>query len=78
MVQGKYKESNMTGPINFNPFLGVSGTENIEQIQDRRKSLRFPEIDLSPVELNMNQGPDDEGLVDLENMDMSFNKKLPN
>ena len=68
----------MTGPINFNPFLGVSGTEDIEQIQDRRKSLRFPEIDLSPVDLNMNQGADEEGVVDLDNVNMNLNKKLPN
>ncbi|MBS4759078.1 MAG: hypothetical protein KHX03_00055 [Clostridium sp.] len=67
----------MTGPINFNPFIGVSGTENIEQIQDRRKSLRFPDIDLSPVDLNMNQGQDEEGMIDLDNIDMSFNKQIP-
>lgn len=65
----------MTGPINFNPFKGVSGTENIEQIQDRRQSLRFPEIDLNPIDLNMNQGQDQEGLIDFDQMDMSFNKK---
>ena len=52
----------MTGPIKFNPFQGVGGTQNLEQIQDRRKSLRFPDIDLSPVELNMSQGQDEEGL----------------
>ena len=46
----------MTGPINFNPFQGISGTESLEQIQDRRKTLRFPEIDLAPVDLNMAQG----------------------
>lgn len=67
----------MTGPINFNPFIGVSVTENIEQIQDRRKSLRFPDIDLSPVDLNMNQGQDEEGMIDLDNIDMSFNKQIP-
>ena len=68
----------MTGPINFNPFLGVSGTESIEQIQDRRQSLRFPELDLSPVELNMDQGQDEEGIMMLENMNFDFNKKMPN
>ncbi len=68
----------MTGPINFNPFLGVSGTESIEQIQDRRQNLRFPEIDLSPVELNMDQGPDDEGIIMLENFDFNFSKQIPN
>lgn len=67
----------MTGPINFNPFQGVSGTESLEQIQDRRKSLRFPEIDLSPVELNMNQGQDDEGEVMLDKLDFNFNKQIP-
>lgn len=67
----------MTGPINFNPFLGVSGTESIEQIQDRRKSLRFPELDLSPVELNMDQGQDEEGIMMLENLDFNFNKQMP-
>lgn len=67
----------MTGPINFNPFIGVSVTENIEQIQDRRKSLRFPDIDLYPVDLNMNQGQDEEGMIDLDNIDMSFNKQIP-
>ena len=68
----------MTGPINFNPFLGVSGTESIGQIQDRRQSLRFPELDLSPVELNMDQGQDEEGIMMLENMNFDFNKKMPN
>lgn len=67
----------MTGPINFNPFLGVSGTESIEQIQDRRQSLRFPELDLSPVELNMDQGQDEEGVIMLENLDFNFNKQMP-
>ncbi len=66
----------MTGPIKFNPFQGVGGTQNLEQIQDRRKSLRFPDIDLSPVELNMSQGQDEEGLVNLDNIDMNFDKKL--
>lgn len=67
----------MTGPINFNPFQGVSGTKNLEQIEDRRKSLRFPDIDLSPVELNMNQGQDADGEVSLENFDFSMNKNIP-
>ncbi len=66
----------MTGPIKFNPFQGVGGTQNLEQIQDRRKSLRFPDIDLSPVELNMSQGQDEEGLVNLDNIDMNFDKKF--
>ncbi len=68
----------MTGAINFNPFLGVSGTESIEQLQGRQ-SLRFPEIDLSPVELNMDQGQDEEGIMMLENfnLDFNFNKQMP-
>ena len=66
----------MTGPIKFNPFQGVGGTRNLEQIQDRRKSLRFPDIDLSPVELNMSQGQDEEGLANLDNIDMNFDKKF--
>lgn len=66
----------MTGPIKFNPFQGVGGTQNLEQIQDRRKSLRFPDIDLSPVELNMSQGQDEEGLANLDNIDMNFDKKF--
>ena len=66
----------MTGPIKFNPFQGVGGTQNLEQIQDRRKSLRFPDIDLSPVELNMSHGQDEEGLVNLDNIDMNFDKKF--
>ena len=68
----------MTGPVKFNPFSGVTGTESIEQIQDRRQSLRFPELDLSPVELNMDQGQDEEGVMMLENMDFNFNKRMPN
>ncbi len=67
----------MTGPIDFNPFKGVGGTENIQQIQDRRQSLRFPDIDLAPIDLNMNQGQDQEGVIDLDKTDMSFNKKAP-
>ncbi len=67
----------MTGPINFNPFQGISGTESLEQIQDRRKSLRFPEIDLSPVDLNISQGQDDEGEVMLDKLDFNFNKQIP-
>ena len=61
----------MTGPINFNPFQGVGGAQSLEQTEDRRKTLRFPDIDLSPVELNMNQGADEEGLVKLESLDFS-------
>lgn len=57
----------MTGPIQANPFKGVGGAESIQQIQDRRGSLRFPEIDLSPIELSMNQGTDEEGIIDLNN-----------
>ncbi len=70
----------MTGPVKFNPFVGVSGTESLEQqVTDRRKGLRFPDIDLSPVELSMNQGQDDEAEVALENLDlnMDLNKKNP-
>lgn len=67
----------MTGPINFNPFQGISGTESLEQIQDRRKTLRFPEIDLAPVDLNMSQGQDDEGEVMLDKLDFNFNKQIP-
>lgn len=66
----------MTGPIKFNPFQGVGGTQSLEQIQDRRQSLRFPDIDLSPVDLNMNQGQDEEGLVNLDNLDFGLNKKV--
>ena len=67
----------MTGPINFNPFQGVGGAQSLEHTDDRRKTLRFPDIDLSPVELNMNQGTDEEGLVNLDSFDFS-DKKLPN
>ena len=67
----------MTGPVNFNPFIGISGTEKIEQIQDRRQNLRFPDIDLSPVELSMDQGQDDEGIMMLENLDFDLNKQIP-
>ena len=67
----------MTGPINFNPFQGVSGTESLEQIPDRRKTLRFPEIDLAPVDLNISQGQDDEGEVMLDKLDFNFNKQIP-
>lgn len=66
----------MTGPINFNPFKGV-GAQNIGEIQDRRQSLRFPDIDMSPIDLNMNQGPDEEGVVALDNMDFKLNKEIP-
>lgn len=67
----------MTGPINFNPFMGVSGTENIEQIKDRRESLRFPELDLSPVDLSMNQGQDEDCEFTPENIDMKLDKQIP-
>ena len=66
----------MTGPIKFNPFQSVGGAQKLEQIQDRRQSLRFPDIDLSPVDLNMNQGQDEEGLVNLDNLDFGLNKKV--
>lgn len=67
----------MTGPINFNPFKGIGGAQNIEQIQDRRQSLSSPNTDKSPVDLNMNQGPDEEGVVALDNMDFKLNKEIP-
>lgn len=64
----------MTGPINFNPFVGVGGSESLEKIDDRRKSLRFPDLDLSPVELNMFQEMDDEGILNLDSLDFSEKK----
>lgn len=67
----------MTGPINFNPFKGIGGAQNIEQVQDRRQSLSFPDADNSPVGLNMNHGPDEEGVVALDNMDFKMNKEIP-
>ena len=69
----------MSNPVNFNPFLGVNGTEKLEEIQDRRKSLRFPEMELPEAPaIEMNAGSDEEGYLDLENIPLDFNKKLPN
>ncbi len=68
----------MSNPINFNPFLGVGGTEQLEEIQDRRKSLRFPEMELPDVPaIEMNAGQDEEGYLDLDGMQMDFNKQFP-
>ncbi|HIU87227.1 TPA: hypothetical protein IAD52_09695 [Candidatus Spyradomonas excrementavium] len=68
----------MSNPVNFNPFLGVSGTEKLEEIQDRRKSLRFPEMEMPEAPaIEMNVGNDEEGYLDLDGLQMDFNKEIP-
>lgn len=67
----------MTTPIQFNPFKGVSGTQNIQEIQDKRNTAGVPETDMAHPQLNMNQGQDQDGEIALENFDFKMNKQLP-
>lgn len=67
----------MTTPIQFNPFKGVSGTQNIQEIQDKRNTAGVPETDMAHSQLNMNQGQDQDGEIALENFDFKMNKQLP-
>lgn len=76
-LQGKYKESKMTTPIQFNPFKGVSGTEKIQEIQDKRNNIRAPETDMALPQLNMNQGQDQDGEIALDNFDFKLDKQIP-
>lgn len=67
----------MTQPIRFNPFQGVGGAEQLPPINDRRHNLRNPDIDMSSVDIQMDQGQDIDGEAMLESFDMDFSKKLP-
>lgn len=67
----------MTGPIKFNPFLGVGGTQNIEHIQDKKQNTGPTDLDSMQGKFSMNQGIDEEGAVDFDKMDFKMNKEIP-
>lgn len=65
----------MTGPIGFNLFKGISGTDKLPDIDDRRETLRPPDIDTKIPDFSMNVGEDQEGEIDWTAMDPEKMKK---
>jgi hypothetical protein len=67
----------MTEPIRFNPFKNIGETQQLGEIQDRRKSLRFPEINLEESNFQLNTEIDEEGLAEIGEIDLNFDNKIP-
>lgn len=71
----------MTGPINFNIFKGVSGAENLYDIDKDKKKDGVPQQPEppQPPAMQMNVGDDQDGEIDMSALDPEkFNKDLRN
>ena len=67
----------MTGPIKFNPFLGVNNVQQTEKAENKNNDVQNQDTDLSKMQVSMNPGQDEEGIVNLENFDLNMKKELP-
>ena len=66
----------MSNSINLNSLLGIDGTENLEEIQDRRKTLRFPDFEIQEeTTIKMNLDNNEEDYLDLAGIQIDLNEK---